>query len=150
MIRMIMAIDPDSDKSGVALIEDKYMRLACMTFADLITAIEYTSAIIYIEAGWLISHNWHTKLGESASVSAKKGYAVGRNHETGRKIEEICKHFGKECHLIKPLRKCWKGADKKITNEEFQRIAKMRGIKVTKARTNQEERDAGLIALTQW
>ena len=41
-------------------------------------------------------------------------------------------------------------SEKKITNEEFQRIAKMRGIKVTKARTNQEERDAGLIALTQW
>lgn len=150
MSKTIIAIDPDSDKSGVAIIEDSRMRLACMTFADLLTAIKETSAIIYIEAGWLISHNWHTKLGESASVSAKKGYAVGRNHETGRKIEEICKHFGKECHLVKPLRKCWRGAGKKITNDEFQRVAKMRGVEVLKTRTNQDERDAGLIALTRW
>lgn len=148
---MIIGIDPDCDKSGVAIYERELNAVTLQTydFPSLLHLLTSVQADVCIEAGWLITHNWHIKHGESASVSAKKGYAVGRNHETGRKIAEICKFYGISYHLIKPLRKCWQGNDKKITNEELQKLLKFRGIKVNKSRTNQEERDAALVALVR-
>lgn len=147
--KTIIGIDPDCDKSGIAIYEGNTIALQTCDFPSLLHLLTSVEAVVCIEAGWLITHNWHTKYGESANVSAKKGYAVGRNHETGRKIAEFCKYYGIPYHLIKPLRKCWQGNDKKITNEEFQKLLKFRGIEANKSRTNQEERDAGLIALTR-
>ena len=65
---------------------------------------------------------------------------VGANHETGRKIIEMCKHYGLETLAHAPLVKCWKGKDRKITHEELASFTGLTG------RTNQDGRDAALLA----
>ena len=50
--------------------------------------------------------------------------------------------MGVDVKLIKPLRKIWHGRDKKITHDELCQITKMINVR----RTNQEERDAALLA----
>ena len=70
----------------------------------------------------------------------RHGNHTGRNHEVGRKIVEMCRHYGIEVVEQPPLRKIWKGKDGKITNEELQHLA------IITDKTNQETRDAALIA----
>jgi hypothetical protein len=102
--------------------------------------------IVVVEAGWLNKGNWHLIQAESNARAAAKGNSVGRNHETGRKLVEMCEHWGIPHDAIKPLilrvkgRNIWQGKDGKITHEE---LAAFTGIT---GRTNQEERDAMLIA----
>ena len=56
------------------------------------------------------------------------------------KLNDMCEHYGIEVMAHAPLRKCWQGKDGKITHEE---LAYFTGIT---GRTNQDERDAGLLA----
>ena len=82
---------------------------------------------------------FHEAQGKQAEKIAKD---VGANHETGRKIIEMCEHYGIEVLPHIPLVKCWKGKDRKITHEE---LASFTGIM---GRTNQDVRDAALLAWT--
>lgn len=149
---IIIAIDPDCDKSGMAILDttDCYLELHSLTFVQVYNYIEQWMVIAYerdntlavvIEAGWLNKSNWHLKVGDNKRQAAAKGYAVGRNHEVGRKLFDLCQHLHLEAHLIPPLRKMWRGKDGKITHEELTQFAP-----INKKRTNQEERDAALIA----
>lgn len=96
--------------------------------------------VVVVEAGWLNKAHWHVGKGGSAARSAAIGNHTGRNHEVGRKIVEMCRHYGIEVVEQPPLRKIWKGKDGKITNEELQHLA------IITDKTNQEARDAALIA----
>ena len=98
------------------------------------------SFVVVVEAGWLNKAHWHVGKGGSAARSAAIGNHTGRNHEVGRKIVEMCRHYGIEVVEQPPLRKMWKGRDGKITHEELQHLAIITG------KTNQETRDAALIA----
>lgn len=149
MTRTRIGIDPDTLKSGIAILSGGTLLVECLPFAELVERLRVYKggAMVTIEAGWLISHNWHTGYKDRTGVIAKKGYDVGRNHQTGILIAEMCKHIGIDYQLVKPLPKCWHGKDKKITHEEFVKFAGLRRIAVTAKRTNQEMRDAGLIAM---
>lgn len=147
----IIAIDPDVEKSGVAYLirNTKRLSLHSLSFPLLLDYLQGAkreldkrneSLIVVIEAGWLIQSNWHLKRNDNKHVASAKGNSAGRNHETGRKIVEMCKHYGIEVLPILPLKKCWKGKDGKITQEE---LAYFTGIT---GRTNQDARDAALIA----
>ena len=85
--------------------------------------------------------------GGSAARSALIGNHTGRNHEVGRKIVEMCRHYGIEVVEQPPLRKMWKGRDGKITHEELQHLAIItdKTNHITN-KTNQETRDAALLA----
>jgi len=96
--------------------------------------------LVVVEAGWLIQSNWHLLHKDSKAVAAAKGNSIGRNHETGRKIVEMCKHYGIEVLEHFPLKKQWKGKDGKITHKE---LASFTGLTGT---TNQDARDAALLA----
>jgi|WetSurMetagenome_2_1015567.scaffolds.fasta_scaffold31885_4 hypothetical protein len=148
---IIIAIDPDVDKSGVSMltISTRQIQIESLSFPDLIDYLKYvydksqfTKDIIrvVVEAGWLNASNWHLNPHDSKAVAAAKGNATGRNHETGRKIVEMAKHIGLNVEPIKPLVKCWRGKDRKITHEE---LATITGIT---QRTNQDERDAVLLS----
>lgn len=152
----IVGIDPDVDRSGVCLLDviDREVRVDSLTFPELLDRLTGFKAknetfpeerkqrfCVVVEASWRQTHNWHTKRGESASIAARKGYAVGRNHEVGRKIVEICEVLGIECVEHSPLKKCWKGKDRKITQGEIEQF-----IPNFPKRSNQEERDAALLA----
>jgi hypothetical protein len=150
----IIGIDPDCDKSGVAAIgtKDRNIECTCMNFPAVLTYLQFlsevigkdenTSVIVIVEAGWLNKTHFHVNSSDSRRVSAAKGNSVGRNHETGRKIVEMAKHYGLEVLEQRPLRKGWKGPGGKITHEELAYF-----VPGLPARTNQEMRDAALIVV---
>lgn len=148
---IIIAIDPDIERSGIAELNKstKQMRLFSLSFPDLmdylisvkrICEIKNLRPEVIVEAGWLNKGNWHLSNMDSRYSAAEKGRQTGRNHETGRKIVEMCKHYQFMTEEVKPLRKFWQGKDKKITAEEFNRLTGYSG------RSSQDMRDAGVIA----
>lgn len=148
----IMAIDPDTEKSGVAMLDLKRSEVeaGAMPFPELLDMLrdvsQWTSPCkVVIEGGWLVSKsNYHYARGRGGERIAKN---VGANHETGRKIVEMLAYWGIEHEVIHPLKKCWKGRDGKITLAELNSLLRGMGIKEM-GRCNQDVRDAVLIALT--
>jgi hypothetical protein len=148
---IIIGIDPDVKKSGLALVAEKgeVVVLGSYTFPEIIEYLqilrdrvlaENMKVVVVVEASWKISHNWHAHRGDSKGTVARKGNDAGRCHEVGRKIVECARYYGLEVVEKLPLKKIWKGKDGKITHEEisaFMAIGK---------RSNQEERDAALLA----
>lgn len=158
-IAYVVGIDPDVEKNGVALLDCEkktIQRLMSLTFPELLDFLRYIqrqaeveqkNLRVIIEAGWLNKAHWHLSPKDTKQSAAAKGNAAGRNHETGRKIAEVCDHWQIPHELIKPLNlkvggvHLWNGKDGKITHDE---LISFTGI--AKSRTNQEERDAALIA----
>lgn len=147
----IIGIDPDTDKSGIAQIRvaGREVELFSASFPELLDYLqrmrqkeltEGTRVMVVVEAAWKISTNWHTKRGESVRVSASKGIDQGRCAEVGRKIVECARYYGLDVMEQLPLKKIWKGGDGKITDEEIKAFIPIKG------RTNQETRDAALLA----
>lgn len=145
-----MAIDPDVDRNGVSRLDtiSKRLTIKSLTFPQTLDYLHTfkpadgangSKVIVLIEAGWLNQTHWHTKAGDSKRVIAAKGNSVGRNHEVGRKIAEMCEHWKIPYKLVKPLRKIWRGKDGKVTATELERLTGYKG------RSNQEGRDAALI-----
>ena len=143
---IIIGIDPDVKKSGVGVVsrERKGVEVFSRSFPELLEylkmAATHTSVVVVVEASWKISTNWHTGRGDSIRTAARKGKDAGRCHEVGRKIVECAQFYGLEVVEKLPLKKIWKGKDGKITDEEIKAFMPIQG------RTNQEERDAALLA----
>lgn len=147
----VIGIDGDVDKSGVAFLHvpTRKLEASALTFPELLDYLQFVkkqseekneTVVVVVEASWLISHHWQTRKSDNQKVTAAKGNSAGRNHEVGRKIVEMCEHYGLEVIEQRPLRKCWKGRDGKITQEEIEYFTGLSG------RTNQEMRDAVLLA----
>lgn len=147
---IIIGIDPDVNKSGVGVIskggEATTMSLSFPELLEFLVStrqqqiVQQTSVVVVVEASWKISTNWHTGRGDSIRTAARKGKDAGRCHEVGRKIVECARYYGLEVVERLPLKKIWKGKDGKITHEEIKAFMPIQG------RTNQEERDAALLA----
>ena len=145
----IIGIDPDCDKSGVARLEGNQLELSSLSFPELIDYLMRLKGaelnggarvVVVVEASWRISTNWHTGRYDTIRTAARKGKDAGRCHEVGRKIVECARHYGLEVVEKLPLKKIWKGKDGKITHEELGAFARIPN------RTNQEQRDAALLA----
>ena len=103
---IIIGIDPDCDRSGVAVLDmrAREMQMHSMTFPELVQYLTCVAAdgvegmriLVVVEASWRTETNWHGRRGDGYRVAAKKGYSVGRNHETGRKISEMAQAYGLE------------------------------------------------------
>lgn len=154
----IIAIDPDVDKSGVAELHVPTRRIEATTlgFADLMDYLQHIKAnfsdkgekvLVIVEAGWMNATNWHTGRVRSIAAAAKTGQNTGRNHEVSRKIAEMSRHYGLDTKEVRPLRKCWKGRDGKITHAELESLLEASGITPLTGRTNQELRDAVLLSV---
>ena len=151
---IIIAIDPDVEKNGIARLEvqAKQLQVYTMPFAKTLDYVEVEwhkasmqgdSFLVVVEGGWLNHSNWHINRERSRNHAAAIGNAVGRNHETGIHLCEVFRYRGIPLVVRPPLRKCWKGHDRKITAQELEMITKQR------IRTNQEGRDAVLLAWTE-
>lgn len=150
--RVIIGIDPDVEMSGVARVDREARkawsdRLPFPLLIDCLRGVqnecqrEGSELSVYIESTRHITHNWHLKPYDSKAVAAVKGRNVGAMQEVGKLIAEMCEHYGINVTERPPFRKCWKGKDGKITHEELAFITGW-----NKKRSNQEERDALLIA----
>ena len=148
---IIIGIDPDTDKSGVAQLRvaGREMETFSLSFPELLDYLQRMAqyqhrtgvkVLVVVEASWKITTNWHTQRGESVRTAARKGKDAGRCHEVGRKIVECARHYGLEVKEQLPLKKIWKGKDGKITHEEISAFIHMG------SRSNQETRDAALLA----
>ena len=147
---IIIAIDPDVENSGVARLDvaEKRPWAQTLPFPMLIDYVRDVCrknkdkrVAVIVEASWLNSHNWHLTRYDNLAIAAKKGYDEGRNHEAGRKLVECLQYYGIEVTEKQPLRKIWQGKDRKITHAEITAITGW-----DKKRSNQEERDAMLLA----
>lgn len=152
---MVIGIDPDIDRSGYVMVKTATGEVVTATDWDLAhlfgmleadkeyCKIQGLSLVVVVEAAYLASkHNWHLGGGYmSIPIAANIGYKTGRNHETGRAIIEFCRFLDIDVVAQTPLRKLWKGKDKKITHEEITKITNW-----NKKRSNPEVRDALLIA----
>lgn len=147
---IVIGIDPDVELSGIARLDvkERISWAGTLPFPQLVDFVkdvceraEGKSVRVVVEASWTTSHNWHLRKYDSPAVAAKKGYQEGRNHESGKKLVEMFRHYGIEVVERRPLVKIWKGPDRKITHDEMTAIC---GWK--RKRSNQEERDALLLA----
>ena len=148
--KVTICIDPDILRSGVAIYHDKkLLTLESLGFYDLMQRLEIEkengcgSCSVLLEAGWLNKSNFHLeyrdKKGKIVKLNAKQaaevGRDVGRNHEVGILIAEMCEGLGIPCRLIKPITpNLWKH-----DAEMFKKITGHKGV------TNPEKRDAAMI-----
>ena len=137
--KILIGIDPDVEKSGVAFKAGKLIELANLTFFQLFDYLKFVKenqtdekVIIYVECGFLNASNWHKKINQSASINAKIGERTGANFEVAKKICEMCEYLGIECVKVKPTRS-------KVNADFFKQITKI------ETRTNQEQRDAYML-----
>ena len=155
---IIIAIDPDVERSGVAVLDTsaRTIKTMTMTFPELMDTLQHCwdvivhegkSILVVVEAGWLNPSHWHLTAKDSPRIAAAKGNAAGRNHETGRKIVEMARHYGLAVKEAKPLPKCWHGRDKKITHDELALQLSRRGITGLGKTSNQDTRDAAWLAV---
>jgi hypothetical protein len=137
MEKIFIGIDPDTDKNGVAIWykQLKKLELSNLRFFELFSLLselktKYDICVI-VDAGWLNKSNFHA-IGTNKGINAKIGERVGANHETGKKIVEMCEYLCIQNALHKPTKTKAKAAE----------FAALTGFK---GRTNQEVRDAGLL-----
>lgn len=135
--KMLIGIDPDVDKSGVAFINGSTLTLENLTFFELFELLKFykekeEKPIVYVECGFLNKSNWHRKAGKSAAFNVKIGERTGANFETAKKICEMCEYLNLPYHKIKPTQS-------KVTSDYFKKLTG------AKFRTNQEQRDAYML-----
>lgn len=159
MSKLIVGVDPDVEKSGYCAlsVNDKKevaLDIESYNLPDLLAKMHETyitmrsrgkedELIMVVEAGWMNKSNWHLDKCSYVGLkrAAKLGLDVGRNHQIGRDIVDICRAWGIKVIPQPPLAKTWRGKDHKITHQELAYFAP-----INKTRTNQEERDATLLA----
>lgn len=147
MARYVIGIDPDCEKSGYGVVNVETGEVVDAGACDFPTLFDVMDVwrrgekvSVYIEGGWLNNGNWHLLGRMTVARAAAIGRSVGRNHQTGMLIEQMARRQGYDVRVVKPLRKCWRGKDGKITAKELQAVTSYA------KRCNQDARDAVLLA----
>lgn len=163
MSKYIVSIDPDTDKSGIAVINnsEKTIDVYSLTFPYCIKFIRNMfdskksddTIILFIEGGWLNKKsNFHSfsknktdgKENNIQFIGERIAGKVGANHETGKKLCEMFDYYNIPYTIVKPLKKIWK--DKKISHDEINGILQRNKFSQF-TRTNQDVRDSIIIGL---
>lgn len=148
MKKIFVGIDPDIKKNGVAFWykDAKRLELENLTFFELFDVIKNLKTrnqiSVIIDAGWMNQKtNFRQKYFDKKSkkwvdyrtgVKEKMSSDTGANHETGRKIAEMCDYLGVPYEFHRPT-------ETKLNKEAFAKITGYAG------RTNQDKRDAGML-----
>lgn len=168
MYDIIIGLDPDSAKDGVAILRTatRQVEVYETTFGHTLGILQkycthclatQTTLMVYIEGGWLNKGNYHLHPGCGPRKAAAIGVDQGRNHQRGIDIVEYCEYNRIPHTVIRPLAKTsgsfhlWSGKDGKITQREiegFMGRLRTRDSLGRECAINQEGRDAALIAWT--
>lgn len=135
--KFLIGVDPDVEKSGIAIIDGNNVTIDNLTFFQLFDYLKFykekeRKLTVYVECGFLNKSNWHKSAGKSAAFNAKIGEYTGANFETAKKICEMCEYLNIPHVKVKPT------SSKK--DSDF--FKKLTGITT---RTNQEQRDAFML-----
>ena len=148
---LIIGIDGDVDKNGVAVLDkDKgELELKSLTFFDLLDYLKAEKEnikVVKIEASWLVQKsNFH--FAKSKGISDRISAKVGANHETGKKIIEMCQYLNLEYKLVKPFQKTWGTPSGKISAQQLKLNLSRLKINLICKHNNQDARDSALICL---
>ncbi len=145
--KIIVGIDPDSKKSGVAFLTPHGVTILSLSFMELVDYISKFSEsdlIIAVEAGYLNKSNWHVK-GNNVKKNVEIGRRTGENHAVAKLLVQSLRELGYQVEELRPLAKVWRKG--KISREELSELLEEEKILANKIVTNQEERDAVLLAL---
>lgn len=158
----VIAIDPDIDKNGVATISrsKRTCRVDSLTFPETLEYIKNASVnaekplTVIVEAGWLNKGNWHVTESRNGKWSpsawaAAVGKSDGECSAVSKKLLECFEYYKISAVPRRPLKKCWRGRDRKITHEELAQQMETYRVAFPYKRTNQEERDSALLALVE-
>ncbi|MBD0242871.1 hypothetical protein IAF68_23160, partial [Acinetobacter baumannii] len=87
MSKIIIGIDPDLEKSGVAVLGQSHFELKNLNFAEVVELFKAEQDLIkkvVIEAGWLNKKaNFRSGANKSIAVNEQISRRVGENHATG-------------------------------------------------------------------
>ena len=153
----IIGIDPDSKASGVATLDlaTRELLLSTQLFYSLTDMLKEVrvkgrNTLVVIENAYSTSHNWHYSPNDTRGTIAKKGYSVGLCAQTYHLLKQYLQMNGIDFIEQLPLTKIWRGGGGKITHEELVGHCKRNRVTLhpsSEKRSNQEERDAALLAL---
>lgn len=133
---MIIGIDPDLEKSGVAIKDKSGVQLKNLSFVELKNLFEQEKENIkkvVIEAGWLNDKaNFHGRAKQSKAAGERIAKNVGENHATGKLLVQVAESYNLIVELVRPTRS-------KCNAKDFNLITGWIG------RTNQEQRDAAML-----
>jgi len=130
-MKILIGIDPDVDKSGVAVKIDGSISTTLLRFFELFDFLKKAKdkgeVFVVLEAGFLNKGNWHTKKNGSAALNAYIGSQTGRNHETAHKLEEMLQYLEIKYRLVRPTKskkgvrffRMATGIQKKVTQDEI-------------------------------
>lgn len=118
----IVGIDPDTKESGVAVWSKKtktivtYSAMSFFELYDFLTENKDIIELVRIEAGWLNKKsNFHGNAYQTKRAGERIAKNVGSNHETGRKIVEMCDYLKLNHSEVLPLGKLNKEYFKALT-----------------------------------
>jgi hypothetical protein len=141
MIKIYIGIDPDTVKSGVAVWQSQSGKLivSALSFFKLFDLLSDFKKCpdgkiekVIIEAGWLnAKSNFHFKAHQTKAAGERIAKNVGANHETGKKIMEMCEYLGLTYELVVPKKS-------KTSPEYFEKIT-------GKSVRNQDMIDAAML-----
>lgn len=165
----VIGIDPDIDRNGVACIEKNHrvLEVAYLNFPETLEYVKEkyeewdqkysisapASFMVYVEAGWLNRGNWHVTESRNgkwspSAYAAAVGRGDGECSAVSKKLIECFEYYKIPVTPQRPLRKCWKGPDRKITHEELLKELEVYKVQHNLGkRSNPEKRDAALLAL---
>ncbi|WP_351122617.1 hypothetical protein [Shewanella sp. T24-MNA-CIBAN-0130] len=142
---MIIAIDPDVEKSGVAITEKgQILDLCTKSFVELVKFIAVVqkreaSLIVIIEDVEANKSVFSKKYKVGPKAKLKIAQDIGRVKATARHLKAFLEDMGVNVVMIKPLKGTVKAA--KTNAALFNRLTGWKGS------SNEDKRDAGLLAL---
>ena len=142
--RLVVGIDPDLVKSGVAIVEQGALtKLYALTFHEIVTSLaselKHEGAIVIIEDVEADSTTYH-RAKTNARQHARIAQNVGQVKGVKRVLVECLLAQGINVVQVKPLRGPVKNRAKKDA-EYFNKVTGWTG------RTNEDKRDAAMLAL---
>ena len=150
MSNLIIGIDPDITKNGVAILDREKMHIQTKSLSffelfDFLKENRETIKQVKVECGFLNKKsNWH--FAKNNRIMEKIAKNVGENHSTAKHIIQMCEYVKVDYAMKLPIKKVWKGLNGKITQPEVE--IQLARLKITHTGTkNQDARDSILIAL---
>lgn len=144
-MKYIFAIDADTEKSGYAILDTEKRILSAVGKLPFFPLLELMhqfreNTLFVIEKNWETTKNFH--YAQSVAVATKIANNTGRNQQTAILLAEYAENRKLTYYLQKPLLRRWiKG---KISQQELKKV--FDGYEIPD-RTNQDERDAILLAI---